>query len=68
MYIEDQGGCFSRIKWQGRETDHSHLEPKLEMIELYIHSPLHLYGVLKELSRGITLPLFYGASSVYPEE
>jgi hypothetical protein len=57
MYNEDQGGCFSMINWQGRETDHPLPSGGKVKNDRYLQSPLHLYGVLKELSRGITLPL-----------
>jgi hypothetical protein len=35
------------VKRPGRElTIHFHLVPRLRMIELYLHSPVHLYDVV----------------------
>jgi hypothetical protein len=45
------------VKWPGRENDHSP-PSRSRMLELYLHSPICLYGgVLNYLSTGTTLPL-----------
>jgi hypothetical protein len=39
-------------------TTHFHLVPRSKMVELYLHSPIHLHGVvLNQLSTGTTLAL-----------
>jgi hypothetical protein len=41
------GAPSPRIKWQGREADHSPpSNTEVKMVELYLHSPLHLHGVV----------------------
>jgi hypothetical protein len=45
------------VKWPGRETDHS-LTASEENVDLYMHSPIRLHGVvLNKLSPGTTLPV-----------
>jgi hypothetical protein len=47
------------VKRAGREADHSHpssAEVK-ELVELYLHSPIRLHGVMLSLSTGTILPL-----------
>jgi hypothetical protein len=40
-------GCFPKGKTTGVElTTHLHLVVRLRMIELYLHSPIHLHGVM----------------------
>jgi hypothetical protein len=36
----------SEVKRQERVTTHLHLVPRLEMVELYLHSPTRLHGVV----------------------
>jgi hypothetical protein len=52
------GTLSSGVKRQRRETDHSpHLVPRSRKMELYLHSPMCLHGiVLNSLSTGATLP------------
>jgi hypothetical protein len=52
-------GLSLGVKRQGREADHSppsSAEVK-ECVELYLHSPIRLHGVVLRLSTGTTLPL-----------
>jgi hypothetical protein len=45
--IQWVSGALSLGKnWQRHETDHSHLLPRSRMVELYLHSPIHLHGIL----------------------
>jgi hypothetical protein len=43
-------GYFPLVKWWGHEADHSSpssdLVPRSRMVELYLHSPKHLHGVV----------------------
>jgi hypothetical protein len=35
------------LKWPGREAEHSlHLVPRLKYVQLYLHSIIHLHGVM----------------------
>jgi hypothetical protein len=45
-YPIDTGGSFSVVKEPGREADHHHLVPRLRTVELYLHSPVRLHGVV----------------------
>jgi hypothetical protein len=50
-YSMGTGSTSPRLKQTGREGDHSHLVPRLRIVELYLHSPIRLHGVvLNELS------------------
>jgi hypothetical protein len=50
------GPLSPRVKRLGREADHS--PPRSRMVELYLHSPIYLHGiVLNKLSTGTTVPL-----------
>jgi hypothetical protein len=52
-YTMGTGCCFQGVKRPGREADH--LVPRLRMMELYLHSPICLHGiVVSYLSKGIT--------------
>jgi hypothetical protein len=54
-------GSFSRGKAHGREADHPSLSRAIvRMVDLYIHSPIRLLGVvLNNLSTGTTIsPVF----------
>jgi hypothetical protein len=43
--------------WSMKLTTHLHLAPRSRMVELYLHSPIHLHGMmLHHLSMGIILP------------
>jgi hypothetical protein len=61
-YLVGTGGSFpgGKSSW-GCEDHHSppsSAEVK-EYVELYLHSPIHLHGVVPKLSTGITLLLSY---------
>jgi hypothetical protein len=48
-YIMGTGGSFPGIKRQGHEADHSTptgAEVKKKNVDLYIHSPIRLHGVM----------------------
>jgi len=52
---------FPRVKRPGREADHSHpssAEVK-ECVELYLHSPIRLHGVLLSLKKHRDFTFFY---------
>jgi hypothetical protein len=54
-------GSFPRIKLPGKEVDHSppaSAEVK-ENVDLYIHSPIHLRGIVFNLSTGTILPFYH---------
>jgi hypothetical protein len=34
------------IKWQSMKLTAFHLMPRLRLVELYLHSPIHLYGMV----------------------
>jgi hypothetical protein len=59
-YPMDAGGCFP-MGWSSKSamlTTHHYLIPKSRMVELYLHSPTYLHGmVFNELSIG-TSPFF----------
>jgi hypothetical protein len=47
------------IGWGAKLTTHLHLLSRLNMVELYLHSPIHLHDVVKnKLGTGITSNLF----------
>jgi hypothetical protein len=41
-----QGAHSPEVKRPGREADHIHLVPRSRVVELYLHSPTRLHGVL----------------------
>jgi hypothetical protein len=45
-YLMGTGGSFSGVKRLGCEADHSHLASRSKMGELYLHSPIHLHGMM----------------------
>jgi hypothetical protein len=51
-YKMGTGGSFPGVKWQGREADHSppnSAEVK-KNVDLYIHSPIRVHGVMLNYS------------------
>jgi hypothetical protein len=62
-YPMDTGGSFPG-GWYGRfvtQTAHLHLVPRSRMVELYLHSPRRLHGVVL-IKHGATSPLPYHTS------
>jgi hypothetical protein len=40
------GGYFPGVRRQGREADHLYLVPTLRIVELHLHFPILLHGVV----------------------
>jgi hypothetical protein len=61
LYRGGEGSTFPVIKRPGSKVGHQlNLEPRSRIMELYIHFPLRLYGVmLIQLRTGITLSATY---------
>jgi hypothetical protein len=61
-------GSFSGVKRLGREADHSlpsSAEVK-ECVELYLHSPIRLHGVVLSQRTGTTLPFTFTNTKNFP--
>jgi hypothetical protein len=63
LRVRENSSSYMRIKWPGREADHSPSpSAAVRMVELYLHSPIRLHGlVLNYLSTG-TLYLYITTS------